>query len=40
MGLAKNHFGIKKPGLDKIVKILNENLPKREFNVEDIEIKE
>lgn len=40
MGLAKNHFGIKKPGLDKIVKILNENLPKREINVEDIEINE
>lgn len=39
MGLAKNHFGIKKPGIDKIVKISNESLPKREFNVEDIEIK-
>ena len=40
MGLAKNHFGIKKPGIDKIVKISNDNLPKREFNVEDLEIKE
>jgi hypothetical protein len=40
MGLAKNHFGVKKPGIDKIVKISNDNLPKREFNVEDLEIKE
>jgi len=34
MGLAKHHFGDKKPGLDKIRQISNENLPKREFNDE------
>lgn len=30
MGLAKNHFGSKKPGLHEIRKIDNKNLPKRE----------
>jgi hypothetical protein len=30
MGLAKHHFGDKKPGLDKIIKISNQNIPKRE----------
>ena len=30
MGLAKNHFGDKKPGLHKIKQIDNKNLPKRE----------
>lgn len=30
MGLAKNHFGDKKPGLHKIKQINNKNLPKRE----------
>jgi hypothetical protein len=30
MGLAKNHFGDKKPGLHKIKQITNKNLPKRE----------
>ena len=40
MGLAKNHFGDKKPAFNKIVKISNDNLPKREFNVENIEVKE
>jgi len=29
MGLAKHHFGVKKPGLSKIRKIPNKNLPKR-----------
>lgn len=32
MGLAKHHFGDRKPGLDKIRKISNENLPKRELD--------
>jgi len=30
MGLAKHEFGDKKPGMDKIVRISNKNLPKRE----------
>ena len=30
MGLAKHHFGVKKPLLDKITKISNDALPKRE----------
>ena len=30
LGLAKHHFGGKKPGLSQIVKIANSNLPKRE----------
>jgi hypothetical protein len=30
MGLAKHHYGEKKPGLDKIMKIPNTNLPKRQ----------
>lgn len=32
LGLAKHHFGDKKPGLDKIRQIKNENLPKREYD--------
>jgi hypothetical protein len=32
MGLAKHEFGDKKPNLNKIVKISNSNLPKREHN--------
>jgi hypothetical protein len=40
MGLAKNHFGDKKPAFNKIVKISNDNLPKREFNVDNIDVKE
>jgi hypothetical protein len=35
MGIAKHHFGDKKPGLDKIVKISNENIPKREVDDND-----
>ena len=32
MGLAKHQFGIKKPGLDKIIQISNKNLPPREYD--------
>ncbi len=32
MGLAKHEFGHKRPRLDKISKITNKNLPKREFD--------
>lgn len=32
MGLAKHHFGDKKPGLDKIRQITNQNLPKRDVD--------
>jgi hypothetical protein len=35
MGLAKHEFGDKKPGMDKIVKISNNAIPKREYNDED-----
>lgn len=35
MGIAKHHFGDKKPGLDKIVKISNQNIPKREVDDND-----
>jgi hypothetical protein len=34
MALAKHEFGTHKPGLDKIAKISNKVLPKR--NVEDV----
>ena len=34
LGLAKHHFGGKKPSINQIVQIADSNIPKREFNGE------
>lgn len=34
LGLAKHHFGGKKPGMNQIIQIADSNIPQREFNGE------